>query len=326
MHITELPIGTSSSSYKEFLSSLLGAGPVKAKKGSQSLSKTGIKFTHCIKDFKNNSGGNKVDFTIYFEKGGLEGHMINAVSKDKNGITTFERQFKLATTLSFPGKMVLYDQNNTLKVYQSIDEILKEFYTVRLDYYNKRRTYLLDTLQKESYFINIKAKFVKDVIEGRIIIFDSGKKKSHSKIQISADLEKADYPMMVDNELKEIKNMTDTDRLTGSYDYLLDMKLVSLTQEKVDILLAKKKEVDDNYQTLKAKTEIDLWESDLTEFEEQYKKDMKTYEKALTDEFKSNAPPSVDGKKKVIKKTVVKKTTKTKTSPTSSTPETPTSE
>uniref|UniRef100_A0A6C0E678 DNA topoisomerase (ATP-hydrolyzing) n=1 Tax=viral metagenome TaxID=1070528 RepID=A0A6C0E678_9ZZZZ len=311
LHVTELPIGTSSASYKEFLSSLLGCAPVKTKKGSQNSSKTAGKFDHCVRDFKNNSGGNKVDFTIYFEKGGLEGHMINAVNKDKNGITVFEKQFKLATTLSFPGKMVLYDHNNTLKVYQSIDEILKDFFTVRLDYYKKRRLYLLDALQKESHFINIKAKFVKDVIEGRIIIFDSSKKKSNSKIQISADLEKADYPMMVDEQLKELKDMTDVDRLTGNYDYLLDMKLVALTQEKVDILLAKKKEVDDNYQSLKNKTEVDLWEHDLQEFEEQYKKDVKLYEKTLADEFKGNVQKSVDDKDKDKKKKTGKTVTKT---------------
>jgi len=240
---------------------------------------------------------------------------MNAVNKDKHGITIFEKQFKLATTLSFPGKMVLYDHNNTLKVYQSIDEILQEFYTVRLEYYKKRRLHLLDVLQKESHFMNIKAKFVKDVIEGRIVIFDSSKKKSNSKIQISADLEKADYPMMVEEQLKEIKDMTDVDRLTGNYDYLLDMKLVALTQEKIDILLAQKKELDDKYQTLKSKTEIDLWEQDLNEFEEQYKKDTKLYEKAIADEFKGNAPKTTDkttNKKKSVSKSV-KSSVKSKT-------------
>jgi DNA topoisomerase-2 len=316
MHITELPIGISGASYKEFLSSLLGGGQVvvKGKKGSQNSPKSS-KFNHGVRDYKTNSGGNKVDFTIYFEKGSLEGHMMNAVNKDKHGITIFEKQFKLATTLSFPGKMVLYDHNNTLKVYQSIDEILQEFYTVRLEYYKKRRLHLLDVLQKESHFMNIKAKFVKDVIEGRIVIFDSSKKKSNSKIQISADLEKADYPMMVEEQLKEIKDMTDVDRLTGNYDYLLDMKLVALTQEKIDILLAQKKELDDKYQTLKSKTEIDLWEQDLNEFEEQYKKDTKLYEKAIADEFKGNAPKTTDkttNKKKSVSKSV-KSSVKSKT-------------
>jgi len=317
LHVTELPIGTSCASYKEFLSSLLVIGTSKSKKEPVKTMRGG-KFSYRVKDFRNNSGGNKVDFTIIFEKGALEDHMINAVKKDKHGITAFERNFSLATTMSFPGKMVLYDRNNTLKVYASVDEILKEFYTIRLEYYQKRRDYLLKAMKRDAALINIKAKFIQDVIDGNIIIFE--KKKSRSKAKISSDLEDSKYPMMVGNNLMELDDMTNANRLEGTYDYLLDMRLVALTQEKIDILLANKKELDDKHDTLEKKTDKDLWEEDLLQFEVQYTKDMKVFQKQLNDEMKTNmtkttkkgAKKGAAKKSSPVQKTKTKVVTKTK--------------
>ena len=58
--------------------------------------------------------------------------------------------------------MVLFDSNNKLKKYSNIEEIINEFYTIRLDYYIQRKKYLLAKLgfaleknQNKKRFVNL---------------------------------------------------------------------------------------------------------------------------------------------------------------------------
>jgi len=290
LHITELPIGISTNAYKEFLTSLLitkEKKPAKEKEGKTSPTAKRATSTspYKIKDFRNNSGGNKVDFTLFFEKDTLCQCLVDSATPDKDGLTTFEKNLKLGTTLSFPGKMVLRDREGSLVVYSSIDEILHEFYTVRIEFYKKRHAMLLKDYKEEADLVNIKAKFVKDVIEGRIVIFEPEKKKSYSKAQISVQLEKLKYPKMLDKHLVQIDELKESDMDSADYDYLLGMKIYALTKERVDELLAEMEELMDKYKTLKKKTPEDLWEEDLVSFETQYAKDMKEYESELAKEL-----------------------------------------
>ena len=286
LHITELPIGISTNSYKEFLTSLLITKvPKKEKEGKTSATKRSSTSPYKLRDFRNNSGGNKVDFTLFFEKDTLCQCLVDSATPDKEGLTTFEKNLKLGTTLSFPGKMVLRDRNGSIEIYNSINDILKEFYGIRAEYYDKRRKMLLKDYKEDADLANVKAKFVQDVIEGRVVIFESEKKKSYSKIQIAAQLEKLKYPKMVNKHLVQLDEITEENQETADYDYLLGMKIYALTKERVDELLAEMKELMDKYTTLKKKSGLDLWEEDLKDFEIQYVKDTKEFESELVKEF-----------------------------------------
>jgi DNA topoisomerase-2 len=286
LHVTELPIGISTNSYKEFLTSLLIVKvPGKKDKDGKTSPKRSSSNTYRIKDFRNNSSGNKVDFTIFFETDTLCQYLVDSTSADKDGLTLFEKNFKLGTTLSFPGKMVLRDREGSLVVYSSIDDILKEFYKLRIEFYQKRYEMLLKDYKEEADLINIKAKFVKDVIEGRVIIFEPEKKKSYSKAHISLQLEKLKYPKMLGKRLIKLEDLTDEEEETADYDYLLGMKIYSLTKERVEELMAEMNAIMDKYNTLKEKTSFDLWEEDIKEFETQYSKDLKEFEAELAKEF-----------------------------------------
>jgi DNA topoisomerase-2 len=286
LSVTELPIGISTNAYKEFLTSLLIIKtPSKKDKASPKRTATS---PYKIKDFRNNSAGNKVDFTIFFEKDTLCQCLVDSAVADKDGLTTFEKNFKLGTTLSFPGKMTLRDRHGGLMVYSSIDAILREFYTLRLEYYEKRHKMLIKDYKDEYELVNIKAKFVKDVIEGTIIIFDPSKKKSYTEEEVSEQLVKFKYPKMLDKMLIQLDKLAEKDENEiekASYDYLIGMKLSSLTKKRVDELLAELKVLKDKYNTLKGKSSVDLWEEDLVEFEAQYAKDMKEYDAMLAEEF-----------------------------------------
>ncbi len=319
LHITELPIGISTNAYKEFLTELLIVKtPKKDKEGKTSPTKRGGSSLYKLKDFRNNSGGNKVDFTLFFEKDTLCQCLVDSATPDKDGLTTFEKNLKLGTTLSFPGKMVLRDRNGSIEIYNSINDIFKEFYAIRAEFYDKRRKMLLKDYKIDADMANVKAKFVQDVIEGRIVIFEPEKKKSYSKIQIAAQLEKLKYPKMVNKALVQLDEIAEEDQESADYDYLLGMKIYSLTKERVEELLAEMKELNDKYNILKKKNGLDLWEEDLKEFEIQYAKDTKEFDAELAKEF---AWGKEGGDGEDIKPTKTSKTakatkpTKSKTSP-----------
>ena len=318
LYVSELPIGISTNAYKEFLTGLLIVKtPAKKDKSPKRGPGSGANNPYKIKDFRNNSAGNKVDFTIFFEKDTLCQCLVDSAVADKDGLTTFEKNFKLGTTLSFPGKMTLRDRYGALVVYSSIDEILRAFYSLRIEFYEKRHKMLIKDYKEEYELVNIKAKFVKDVIEGNIIIFDPSKKKSYTEEEVSAQLIKLEYPKMLDKSLVYLDTfdeLDEADKEKANYDYLIGMKLSSLTKKRVEELLGELKVLKEKYNILKGKTAIDLWEEDLAIFEAQYAKDNKEYEAILAEEFawgtenEGSSAKGGKGKGKAKAKTQVKKT------------------
>ena len=82
-----------------------------------------------------------------------------------------------------------------------VEDILKEFIDVRLDYYDRRRTFMMGELQKEIDILQIKIRFIMEFIEGKIKI------SNVKKVEIIEQLEAGEY-------LKQ----------DDSYDYLINMK------------------------------------------------------------------------------------------------------
>ena len=146
--ITELPIGTWTSDYKEFLETLM-----------DTTDKTSKKISPLLKDVENMSTDVNVCFIVHFNKGKLE-----EVKKEENGI---EKTFKLTCTLSTTN-MHLFNSQEKLTKYNSIPEIIDSFYDCRLIMYQQRKDYLLEFLKKELCILSNKAKYILEVLEGTI--------------------------------------------------------------------------------------------------------------------------------------------------------------
>ena len=65
---------------------------------------------------------------------------------------------------------VLFDHNGCLKKYNTVTEILQEFYDVRLDTYRKRKEWLEGQLAAESARLDNQARFIMEKIEGKVVI------------------------------------------------------------------------------------------------------------------------------------------------------------
>lgn len=76
---------------------------------------------------------------------------------------------------------VLFDHMGCMKRYNSVQEILKEFYELRLHYYKLRKDWLVGSLGAEAAKLSNQARFVLEKIEGKISIGENVPKDvSHS--------------------------------------------------------------------------------------------------------------------------------------------------
>lgn len=199
IHITELPIGKWTSDYKEFLEVLIEKG--------------------IIKEYKNDSTESTVDFTITTN---------NTVNID---------DFKLTTTINTTN-MHLFNSHNSIQKYNSPEEILQDFASVKLDAYQRRKCMLIKEWTKEQSLLSYKVNFITQVINEEIQVF----RKSQS--DISKQLTYQSYPISL-------------------HDTLLNIRLCSFTSENVEKIEKELKLKEKEINTLQATTIHQLWTIDL---------------------------------------------------------------
>ena len=66
--------------------------------------------------------------------------------------------------------MVLFDEEGRLRRYQDVREILESFYNLRLEYYFKRKEYILSKLERDIELLMNKKRFILAVINEEINI------------------------------------------------------------------------------------------------------------------------------------------------------------
>ncbi|XP_006971875.1 DNA topoisomerase 2-alpha isoform X2 [Peromyscus maniculatus bairdii] len=185
--------------------------------------------------------------------------------------------FKLQTSLTC-NSMVLFDHVGCLKKYDTVLDILKDFFELRLKYYGLRKEWLLGMLGAESAKLNNQARFILEKIDGKIII-ENKPKKELIKVLIQrgydSDPVKAwkeaqqKVPDEEENEESDNENSDSVPESGPTFNYLLDMPLWYLTKEKKDELCKQRNEKEQELNTLKKKSPSDLWKEDLAVFIEE---------------------------------------------------------
>lgn len=149
--------------------------------------------------------------------------------------------FGLEKTL--PEQLNLIDETNKIHEFSSIKEILDRFISIRLEYYGKRKQYLLDKWTNELRVNLSKYLWCKGIIDETIKI------RNVKKDVVIAQLEK----------IEDIIKQND------SYNYLLNMSLVSITKEKLEELKNEIQELKLKIKELKSTDEKTMWMKDLSE-------------------------------------------------------------
>jgi DNA topoisomerase-2 len=163
----------------------------------------------------------------------------------------------------------LFDNNGHIHKYDKVQEIMEEFYDVRLEYYEKRKNHLSMKLSDDWEKLENKMRFILAVIHGELVV--SNRKKSDILRELQEEGYKMFFPVKKNTVSKEDDSEEDEVEDAGNavrgYDYLLSMKLWSLTQEKVEALGAERDAKRQQLDELMAKTPEDLWHEDLDALE-----------------------------------------------------------
>jgi DNA topoisomerase-2 len=178
--------------------------------------------------------------------------------------------------------MNLFNSEDKLKKYDTVDEIIDDYYEIRLEYYDNRKENLIENLERELLVLSNKAKYIQEVLDGTI---DLRKKK---KQDISDMLSEKDYDVIDDDE---------------EFKYLVRMPMDAVSEENVEKLLNEHQQKEVELDRIKATTIEEMWLKELTVLEEEYKLYQEERAVAQQGDVKKKKVSSVN---KSVKKTVKK--------------------
>jgi len=209
--ITELPVGTWTQGYKEFLDQ---------------------KFSQQVK-YENHSTETDVLFKLTFPSGSERDAVV------LSGTTDPHKVLGLASVVH-TSNMYLFDPSGRITLYTSPLDILREYCVVRLEYYQRRKAHLLDTLAKETARLDAKIRFVSAVIDGSLQIFHRPTKDVRRDMECRGDFG------------------------TGAaIDDLLETRVHEFTSDKVQRLVHEAQTRRRESEVLQTKGAQELWQEDL---------------------------------------------------------------
>ncbi len=268
IEITELPIGTWTQNYKETVLEAYLNGETKSNEASNDkANKTSVSSGPQINEYKEYHTDCTVRFVVKMNSKQYQ------TAIDQGGLHKF---FKLQKTISL-NNMVLFDAKGVLKRYDSPLEIIKEFYEVRLKYYEKRKQYLENMLGSESAKLDNLARFIMEKIEGKIKV-ENLRKADLIKLLIEkgyesdpvrrwkekVEKERGYLPEEIASNLHNNNEAEEEEK--EDFNYLLSMPLWNLTLEKKEEILKQQQEKKKTLRNLKEKSVEQLWIDDLNEF------------------------------------------------------------
>ena len=261
--ITELPIGTWTQDYKEYLESLITQPKDKRDKREP-----------IVKDYTDMSTDETVEFQVTLYPGMLEKLMSELHEYSVDGVEKLLKLYSINST----NNMHLFNSKEQLTKYDTVEDIIDEYYKVRLQYYTKRREFLLEKIKHELVEMTNLAKYIQYTLDDKIVL----KRKTNDEIN----------KMLEDMGFDRMKDRT-SDKL--SYNYLIKKPMDSVSDENVEKIMRERSVKEKELEMLESKKEEDIWLEELDSLR-------KTYEELLVKTVKSNKevvqPKKRQGKKK----------------------------
>ena len=224
IRVEELPIGHWTEDFKQHIENLMEGDKTKKTKG-------------IVKDYNDMSTDKKVDVEIIFNEPIDE-------SMDSCGMyNKLEKTLKLYSTQS-TNNMHLFNHEEKLSKYSEVEDILNAYVPVRLDYYQKRKDYQIESLEKELKLLSNKAKYIDENLKGTI---DLRNKKKDIIIKMLQD---KSYDKLDDD---------------NDYKYLLKMPMDSVSEENSEKIKQDKENKEKELETLKSTTIQQIWLRELSQ-------------------------------------------------------------
>ena len=183
-----------------------------------------------IYDYDDNSADG-INYTLKFSR---------AVLADLNAKGKLDQVLKMTETET--ENLTCLDERGKLIIFENVQDLVEYFVRFRLTYYIKRKGYLIHQLTDDLILLNNRARFIKYIIDGKL------KVNNRPKADVAADLESFKF-----------------NKVSDSYNYLLNMQIHSLTKETYDSLLNDVAETTAILEAVKQKEPVDMYKDDLAE-------------------------------------------------------------
>lgn len=238
IRIKELPVGVWTEDFKEMLESMLDTKPY-------------------LKNYESYYSDVRVDFVLHFTSAAALDDMLS--QDEETGFTKLDNEFKLVSSKGMTTtNMYLFNANGQIHKYDKVEDIIKEFASVRLECYRKRKEYMVSKLEFDIKYMQARIRFINEVIAGTLNIYNQTKKA------IEDQLTAKEYPMK-----------------DGSYDYLVGMPIYNLTAEKKFLLESDLKESLKTLAQVQSNSCESMWLDELQQFEKAYDKFLLDYDTSL---------------------------------------------
>ncbi|KAF9141358.1 DNA topoisomerase 2 [Mortierella sp. GBA39] len=240
VQVTELPIKTWTTPYKEQIDTWIAGND---------------KTPAWIKDYRDDGTLSRIDLTITL----TEDQMRRARQEG------LESKLKLTSTVA-TSNMVCFDPEGRIKKYNSTEEIVQEFFDLRLQFYRRRKDYLIDVYTKQWTRLDNKVRFILMIISGELLV------QNRKKAIIVEDMHTKNFTTVgeLDLEIDVGEVLDDAVKVKvekgNEYDYLLKMPIWNMTHEKVEELKKERDAKNSELRILIDKSAHDLWNEDLDDF------------------------------------------------------------
>jgi DNA topoisomerase-2 len=260
IRITELPVGHWTQDFKELLEALTDS----------TVDKAGKKIAPAIRDYDDMSKDTTVDMTVSFPKDRLD--ELEAHIGD-NGVNGVEKLLKLCSTSSTTN-MHLFNDQDMLKKYGTVSEIIDDYYETRLELYSVRKLHLINVLERELVVLSNKARYVQEILDDTIDL------RRKTKVQVIEMLSAKQYAII---------------EADAEYKYLTKMSMDSVSDENVAKMWNDRNKKADELGLVKSKPTVVMWEEELMELEMEYGRYRNEREKSMADP-KAKAKKAVKSK------------------------------
>jgi DNA gyrase/topoisomerase IV subunit A len=181
---------------------------------------------------------------------------VDGFIETKSSPEDFEKTFKLTEDHRITN-MCGFDSEGKIIKYDSIGDILEDYFERRYEGYVARKAALMKQLEADLTQLTAKARFIKAYLDKTLKI------ERCTDEEIIVGLKSHDLPPLDNPEAPDT---------IKSYEYLMSMRLDRLKASKVEELLREVERAQERLDELRGTHESMLWIKDLDEFETEYVK------------------------------------------------------
>ena len=279
VQIRELPIGYWTHHYKQKLEELMT--------------------NDLVLNFREHHTDTTVDFDVIFHPEVLRAWQRKGILAERLDLRS-----------SIPAtNLMCFDDAGQLKKFPDAEAILKAFYIIRLEYYRKRQAHMLAKLRKLYEKLQNMVRFIREVNEGTLVISkkkkpilleeikakgyvafppEKNKKKPEAAEDDDANDGQEEASIFEVRNSEESEDSPVTAQQSRDYDYLLGMRIWSLTLERANALEKQASETANEIRKLEGRAPKDLWMEDLN-----------AVSSSLTEYYNAKERESADAKRKL---------------------------